>query len=215
MKRIMWLNFLVVLLFSVGVQNSFAESDPTLDNFININVSGARSGSYNFEGEQAAAAFMGFQDNQLQAFSLVASNDMGLLMQTGGFTLQLSQKEEQAGSELAQLNFNAEGDEWRDVFNSQFYPLYYDTSADGSESKTYVTLTKVEQLAEGYLLLEGNFRFNAASGPETHDIPKAALHDAQANAGRRPPYQAELAGSASIKVSGNFRVAVLVKPFGW
>ena len=36
MKRIMWLNFLVVLLFSVVVQNSFAESDPTLDNFINI-----------------------------------------------------------------------------------------------------------------------------------------------------------------------------------
>ena len=213
MKKYLWLILVAIVFFATN--QASATDTPTADNFINVNIMGDRVENYSIVGEDASAIFMGFANNQLKAFSLIFNTQDGVQLQTGAFTLDLSSRAEQKGSDLAMVNFNVESEKWQDQFNSQAYPLYYDATPDNSESATYITLSHVEQIADGYLLLQGKFRFNAASSPAPEDIPKEALSDALENTGRKPPYRPDLAGTGKISAAGDFKVAVLVKPFGW
>lgn len=215
MKRYIWIVLAAALSFTAGLERSHAASGPTADNVINVTIAGAKSGTYRITGEKASATFAGFQDTRLKSFSLIFTTDAGVQMQTGATTLDLGSRSEQKGGGTARFSVNADNEKWQDTFNSQFYPLYFDATPDSSESATYITLHKVEKLKDGYLLLEGKFRFNAANSPQAEALPKAALDDALANSGRKPPYRSDLAGTTKIQAGGDFKVAVLVKPFGW
>lgn len=184
-------------------------------NIINCTVTGDRSAVYKIVGEKASIIFMGFDSGKLNMFSVTFDNDEGVQMSTGAMTLDINARGEQMESSLAFLNFNTNGEDWKDEFHAQFYPLYFDTTPDSKDSKTYVTVTEMEKLDDGYMRLKGSFRFNAANSPDPADLPKACLNDALKNAGRKPTYLASLAGTSQISVKGDFNIVFLVKPLGW
>lgn len=212
------LSFLACGLGSGRTSSSNSEStesgDSQSENTIHVMVTGDLSATFDLKGERVSAAFMGYANDTLRAFT-VGFNQDDVLMMTGMMNLDLNSRMEQTGSNLANFDFNREGEDWQKKFNSQYYSLFYDINVDQRDSKTYITLTNVEKLPDGYLLVEGKYRFNAANNPGAENLSPACLNDALKNPDRRPVYLASLAGTSQVNVQGDFSVVVLVKAFGW
>ena len=105
---------------------------------------------------------------------------------------------------------NGEGE--RVEYSTLEHTLYYDTTQDGSQSDSIMTLSKAEELPSPVQSLKryrlvGTFRYAAALAPDP--LSTACIDEAFAAAqvgNRYPPYNAELCEAKRIEVQGSFDI---------
>ncbi|MDR2014195.1 MAG: hypothetical protein LBP99_01045 [Azoarcus sp.] len=105
-------------------------------------------------------------------------------------------------------------DDWQDHFMSMSHPLFYG-NPDTMESAASRWFISSEKLPKRRLRIRGNVTFQAANNPlvqsGNHDatLVRSVLEEAGKHPGRRPPYNAQLAGTSEITVRGDFDITVV------
>ncbi|NLR67504.1 hypothetical protein HGH92_24580 [Chitinophaga varians] len=182
------------------------DADPADLNSISVSIEGEFNQKIEARGRDVEVALLKFTKTSLEGFGVGGfipdgNGSMKTEATTGLMKLQLQAGAEQTGTATGSVTVKSGNNQTQ--YAGQSYFLYYDTDVNAANSKVYLTLTEVKDTAN-LLKLRGQFRYNAAYGPDkqSDDCIKEAL----ANSGRLPMYNADLCGAKKVKVSGTFTI---------
>lgn len=182
------------------------DTDPADLNSISITITGEANQKIEARGQDVHVGLLNFTKTSLEGFAVGglipdANGNLKTEASTGLMTLQLQAGAEQAGAATGSVTLrNGSSDVG---YSGQMYFLYYETDINGSNSKAYLTLTEVKDTAN-LLKLTGQFRYNAAYGPDTQS--DACVMDGIHNSGRMPMYNPDICGAKKVKVAGKFTI---------
>ncbi|MDR1540188.1 MAG: hypothetical protein LBU32_19740 [Clostridiales bacterium] len=187
------------------------ESDKESFQRVRFVISGYRGGNYEALGDDVLIGSFFMKDDVLPLFTIGLKAEDGTSITLAMENLNITSKSEQMGSLLSTVEYT--GESWEDSFTSQYRMIAYDASENSDDSRSYMTLSKIEKLGGGYLHLVGTFRFKACNLPDP--VPEAAILDAFKNPHRSPPYNPEFLGTTDIEASGDFDITMLAQLLGW
>lgn len=182
------------------------DTDPADLNSISIIIEGEVNQKIESRGRDVDVALLKFTKTSLEGFgvgavALNAGTNTQTSVATGLMKLQFQTQQEQQGTATGSVI--VEGGTGKKNYSGMFYYLFYDTDVNQSNSKSYLTLTEVRDTAN-LLKLRGQFRYNAAYGPEP--LSDDCIKEGVANSGRIPMYNPDVCGAKKVKVSGTFTI---------
>lgn len=182
------------------------DTDPADLNSISIIIEGEVNQKIESRGRDVDVALLKFTKTSLEGFgvgavALNAGANTQTSVTTGLMKLQFQTQQEQQGTATGSVI--VEGSAGKKDYSGMFYYLFYDTDVNQSNSKSYLTLTEVRDTAN-LLKLRGQFRYNAAYGPEP--LSDDCIKEGVANSGRIPMYNPDVCGAKKVKVSGTFTI---------
>lgn len=175
-------------------------------NSISVTIEGEVNQKIETRGQDVNVALLKFTKTSLEGFGIGATvvnatTHVTTSTSTGLMKIDLGAKTEQEG--LAAGSVMVESGNSRPTYSGQSYFLYYETATDQRNSKAYLTLTEVTDTAN-LLKLRGQFRYNAAYGPEP--MSQDCALEAIKNSGRLPMYNPDLCGAKKVAVKGTFTI---------
>ncbi|NML40128.1 hypothetical protein HHL17_23215 [Chitinophaga sp. G-6-1-13] len=182
------------------------DADPADLNSISVTIEGEVNQKIEARGRDVEVALLKFTKTSLEGFGVGgfvagAGGNTKTDASTGLMKLDLQAHTEQEGTATGSVTLKNGNSQTG--YSGQFYFLYYETDINGSNSKAYLTLTEVKDTAN-LLKLKGQFRYNAAYGPDNQS--DACVMEGIANSGRMPMYNADLCGAKKVKVRGTFTI---------
>lgn len=187
-----------------------ATDEPSeLPRSMRVTLSGAESLLLECEGDDVGVGFLG--NAPAGMFSLECFHEVGGRLydfSVGPLNVSFAPGAEFTGSSVLEV-------ETLDTstpivsYDSMAHVLFFDATADGSESSSHLRFTRVEELPSEHPQLAryhlvGGFDFRLSSSPE--EPSDACIREAQENAGRHPAYDAELCGAEKVEGQGSFDI---------
>ena len=195
--------------------------------YVQFTISGYSGGTYRLEGEKAnkAVGIMPLKGSVIMlSLDLYDEASRTEVAAMGNLDLSLSSEQISEASALftSSVQFNTAqkgqagaGGRWQDSFSAMAYPFFYG-DPDNTESFANRWLITSEKLPANRLRIRGNVTFKASNSPLVSAVTnydnahvEAVMKDAFEHPGRKPPYDAHLAGTDQITVRGDFDVIVV------